>query len=178
MTILHVTGSSEKLTNSFLPRLTSTDIVFKIWTSNAWQSFNNGNCDRYENVKISRVKNDLQWPTVTYSDHWETRMNQDVQSASSIKRKRRVDYEHVKLHSRFHNMNSRWRFTLEKSKCSKWVHFIWIKVQSVSSSLQNGYIDVGDKWMLVTLSWWQFLDVSDRILILAISFGCWFPTLI
>ena len=27
------------------------------------------------------------------------------------------------------------------------------------------YIDVVDKWMLVTLSWWQFLDVSDRILI-------------
>ena len=24
----------------------------------------------------------------------------------------------------------------------------------------NGYIDVGDKWMLVTLSWLQFLDVS------------------
>ena len=34
-----------------------------------------------------------------------------------------------------------------------------------------GYIDVGDKWMLVTLSWWQFLDVSDRISILVTYFG-------
>ena len=25
-----------------------------------------------------------------------------------------------------------------------------------------GYIDVGDKWMLLTLSWWQFLDVGAR----------------
>ena len=33
------------------------------------------------------------------------------------------------------------------------------------------YIDVVDKWMLVTLSWWQFLDVSDRILILVTYFG-------
>ena len=40
-----------------------------------------------------------------------------------------------------------------------------------------GYIDVGDKWMLVTLSCWQFLDASDRISILEISFGCWGPTL-
>ena len=40
-----------------------------------------------------------------------------------------------------------------------------------------GYIDVGDKWSLVTQSWWQFLDVSDRISILVTSFGCWCPTL-
>ena len=30
--------------------------------------------------------------------------------------------------------------------------------------------------MLVTLSWWQFLDVSDRISILVTSFVCWWPT--
>ena len=41
----------------------------------------------------------------------------------------------------------------------------------------EGYIDVGDKRMLATLSWWQFLDVSDRISILVTSFGCWCPTL-
>ena len=31
--------------------------------------------------------------------------------------------------------------------------------------------------MLVTLSWWQLLDVSDRISILVTTFGCWCPTL-
>ena len=41
----------------------------------------------------------------------------------------------------------------------------------------EGYIDVGDKWMLVTLSWWQFLDVGDRVSILVTSFGCWCPAL-
>ena len=41
----------------------------------------------------------------------------------------------------------------------------------------NGYIDVGDKRMLMTLSWWQFLDVSDRISILVTSSGCWCPKL-
>ena len=41
-----------------------------------------------------------------------------------------------------------------------------------------GYIDVGAKRMLMTLSWWQFLDVSDRILILVTSFGCWCLTLL
>ena len=40
-----------------------------------------------------------------------------------------------------------------------------------------GYIDVCDKSMLVTLSWWQFLNVSDRISILVTIFGCWCPTL-
>ena len=30
--------------------------------------------------------------------------------------------------------------------------------------------------MLMTLSWWQFLNVSDRISILATIFGCWCPT--
>ena len=40
-----------------------------------------------------------------------------------------------------------------------------------------GYIDVGDKWMLVTLWWWQFSGVGDRISILVTSFGCWCPTL-
>ena len=40
-----------------------------------------------------------------------------------------------------------------------------------------GDIDVGDKWVLVTLSWWQFLNVSDGISILVTSFGYWFPTL-
>ena len=37
-----------------------------------------------------------------------------------------------------------------------------------------GYRIVDDKWMLVTLSWWQFWD---RIPILVTSFGCWCPTL-
>ena len=41
----------------------------------------------------------------------------------------------------------------------------------------KGYIDVDDKWVLVTLSWWQFLDDSDRISILVISFGYWCPAL-
>ena len=41
------------------------------------------------------------------------------------------------------------------------------------SGCPDGYIDVGDKWMLVTLSWWQFLDVSISISILMTSFGCW-----
>ena len=36
-------------------------------------------------------------------------------------------------------------------------------------------VDVGDKWMLVTLAWWQFLDVSDRTSILVTSFGCCCP---
>ena len=40
-----------------------------------------------------------------------------------------------------------------------------------------GYIHVGDKLMLVTLSRCQFLDVSDRKAILVTSFGCWCPTL-
>ena len=31
--------------------------------------------------------------------------------------------------------------------------------------------------MLVTLSWWQFFDVSDIISILVTPFGCWCPTL-
>ena len=44
-------------------------------------------------------------------------------------------------------------------------------------NLLPGFIDIGDKWMLVTLSWWQFWDVSDRISIFVTSFGCWCPTL-
>ena len=27
----------------------------------------------------------------------------------------------------------------------------------------ESFTDVGVKWMFVTLSWWQFVDVSDRI---------------
>ena len=41
----------------------------------------------------------------------------------------------------------------------------------------SGHIDVGDKWMLMILCWWQFLDVSDRISILVTSFECCCPTL-
>ena len=41
----------------------------------------------------------------------------------------------------------------------------------------SGHIDVGDKWILVTLCWWLFSDVGYRILILVTSFGCWCPTL-
>ena len=51
-------------------------------------------------------------------------------------------------------------------------------VQTVTVSRKNGYIDVGDKSMLVTLSWWQFLNVSDRISILVTIFGNWCPTLL
>ena len=35
----------------------------------------------------------------------------------------------------------------------------------------------GDKWMLVTSCWGQFLANGDRILILVTSFECWCPTL-
>ena len=48
---------------------------------------------------------------------------------------------------------------------------------SKSRLLIIDYIDVGDKWMLVTLSCWQFFDVSDRFSILVTSFGCWCPVL-
>ena len=43
--------------------------------------------------------------------------------------------------------------------------------------VREGYIDVSDKSMLMTLSWWQFLDVSDRIRILVTIFGCRCPKL-
>ena len=55
-----------------------------------------------------------------------------------------------------------------KSKCKDWYQLQVVNI---------GYIDVGDKWMLVTLSWWQFFNVSDGISILVTSFGCWYPTL-
>ena len=50
-------------------------------------------------------------------------------------------------------------------------------IHPINPCINQGYIDVGDKRVLVTLSWWQFLDVSDRILILVTSFGRWWSTL-
>ena len=52
----------------------------------------------------------------------------------------------------------------------------------------NGYMDIGDKWMLDTLCWWQLLSdeklsgirsvcLDDRFSILATSFECWCPKL-
>ena len=64
-----------------------------------------------------------------------------------------------------------------------WLRFVvitWMFLRRYSAMGQRkpvGYIDVGDKWMLVTLSWWQFLGVNDRISILVTSFGCWCSTL-
>ena len=54
-----------------------------------------------------------------------------------------------------------------KDVCRFAICFTFIcKQHDFQVSQGNGYIDVGDKWMLLTLFWWQFLDVSDRISIL------------
>ena len=73
-------------------------------------------------------------------------------------------------------------FKLENLKLEILVGKYRSMLESFQCSIKNfsdldGYKDVGDKWMLVTLSWRQFLDVSDRISILMTSFGCWCPTL-
>ena len=67
-------------------------------------------------------------------------------------------------------------FNVINWKLTSWFGYQHIKLVNNTKCLQQGYIDVGDKWMLVTLSWWQFLDVSDRISILVTSFWCWWPT--
>ena len=65
-----------------------------------------------------------------------------------------------------------------KDVCRFAICFTFIcKQHDFQVSQGNGYIDVGDKWMLLTLFWWQFMDVSDRISILVTSFGCWCPAL-
>ena len=57
-----------------------------------------------------------------------------------------------------------------------------LKVVTNTDCLQHpsptliGYIDVGDKSMLVTLCRSQFFNASDRISIFVTSFECWCPT--
>ena len=91
-------------------------------------------------------------------------------------RKKRRDMRWSKRHEIWHSM----RMPLVRNEVSPvtWRPLHFRNCCLRTSPLQKeGYINVGDKWMLVTLSWWQFLDVSDRILILVTSFGCWCPML-
>ena len=41
----------------------------------------------------------------------------------------------------------------------------------------DDYSDVGDKLMLMTWSWWRFVDVGDWISMLVTSYECWCPKL-
>ena len=63
------------------------------------------------------------------------------------------------------SQNPKWSFSQVKTRNNR--NYEKMPLKSTAT-----YIDVVDKWMLVTLSWWQFLDVSDRILILVTYFGC------
>ena len=69
-----------------------------------------------------------------------------------------------------------------RSKISEYIRrvsyiIIWNFTKKLARLHRSWWQLVIDKWMLVILSWWQLFDVNDRILILAISFDCWCPTL-
>ena len=70
---------------------------------------------------------------------------------------------------------------IRKSRKSRFENFAWANSKEILFSnvvVQIfGYIDVGDKWMFVTLCWSQFSGVADRISILVTSFGCCCPML-
>ena len=61
---------------------------------------------------------------------------------------------------------------------SVWTAWHSVTNIDVTPPPEFGYIDVDHKPMLMTLSWWQFFDISDRISILMTIFGSCCSTII